>query len=135
MFLEAVRASEVSTGSRYSPISGPEITTQEGSGGGSVYVGVKKVNFFEKKLCSEMIPNGFPHHPHHFFCRNSTNFTPIGAHFVACMMEFSCFGYTMLRKRRFSQEKILPKRHPKACKRLPTSSNCSNALFLIMFSR
>ena len=41
MFLEAARASEVSTGSRCSPISDPEITTQEGSGGGCVYGGQK----------------------------------------------------------------------------------------------
>ena len=37
-----------------------------------------------------MIPKGFPHHPHHFFRQNWTNYTPIWAHFVACMMEFSC---------------------------------------------
>ena len=36
-----------------------------------------KVNLFEKIIYTTFPPN-------------STNFTKIGAHFVACMMEFSC---------------------------------------------
>ena len=83
-----------------------------------------------------MIPKGFPHHPHHFFRQNWTNYTPIWAHFVACMMEFSCIlvipcseNSVFLEKKNWSQK------HPKTCKRLPTSSNCHNALFLIIFSR
>ena len=39
--------------------------------------GAKSEFFSKKKLCSEMIPKGFPHHPHHFFRQNWTNYTPI----------------------------------------------------------
>ena len=69
------------------------------SGGG------QKVNFFsKKKLCSEMIPKGFPLHPHHFFRQNWTNYTPIWAHFVACMMEFSCILAIPCSEKRFSRK-------------------------------
>ena len=33
----------------------------------------------------------------------------------------------------FSKKRIDSKRHPKTCKRLPTSSKCRNAIFLIIF--
>ena len=84
-----------------------------------------------------MIPKGFPHHPNHFFCQNWTNYTPIWAHFVACMMEFSCILAIPCSENSvfLERKKIDPKRHPKTCKRLPTSSKCRNALFLIIFSR
>ena len=88
----------------------------------------KKWIFFEKKLCSEMIPKGFPHHPHHLFRQNWTNYTPIWAHFVACMMEYSCILVIPCSENSvFLEKKIDPKRHPKTCKRLPTSSKCRNA--------
>ena len=41
----------------------------------------------------------------------------------------------MLRKQCFPREKNWSQKHPKTCKRLPTSSKCRNALFLIIFSR
>ena len=50
MFLEAVRASEVSTRTTYSPISDPELTTQEGSVGGSARVWGPKIEIFSKKF-------------------------------------------------------------------------------------
>ena len=48
MFLEAVRASEVSTGTRYSQISDPEKTTQEGFVGGWVCACRSKSEFSPK---------------------------------------------------------------------------------------
>ena len=96
--------------------------------------GVKNRNFFEKKICSEMILKGFPRHLHHFFRRNSTNFTSSWANFVACMMEFSCvLAIPCSQNSSFLEKKIDPKRHPKTCKRLPASSKCCDALFLIIF--
>ena len=83
-----------------------------------------------------MNPKGFPHHLHHFFRRNSTNFIPIWAHFVSCMVEFSCIlAIPCSENSVFLEKTVDPKRHPKTSKRLPTSSKCRNALFLIIFSR
>ena len=41
-------------------------------------------------LLHKLVRNGFLHHLHHFFRRKSINFTPIGAHFEACIVSFSC---------------------------------------------
>ena len=83
-----------------------------------------------------MIPKCFPHHLPHFLLRNSTNFTTIWAHFVACMMEFSCILDIPCSERSvFLVKKFDPKRHPKVCKMLPTTSKCRGAIFLIILSR
>ena len=77
---------------------------------------------------------GFPHHLHHFFRRNSSNFTQIWARFVACMMEFICIlAIPCSENGVFLEKKNDPKRHPKTCKRLLTSSKCRNANILIIF--
>ena len=99
--------------------------------------GGQKVNFFsKKKLCSEMIPKGFPHHPNHF----SAKIGPITPRFEPILWHvwwnLAVFWLYHAPKTAFSsRKKIDPKRHPKTCKRLPTSSKSCNALSLIIFSR
>ena len=83
-----------------------------------------------------MIPKGFPHHPHHFFRQIgpiTPRFEPILWH---AWWNLAVFWLYHAQKTAFSsRKKIDPKRHPKTYKRLPTSSKCRNALFLIIFSR
>ena len=63
------------------------------------------------------------------FRQNSTKFTPGLALFVVYVIQFSC----MLKKTAFFSKKMIPKGIPKQCKKLPTSSKCSNAIFQIIF--
>ena len=48
----------------------------------------EKISIF--LLLHKLVRKGFPHHLHHFFRRKSINFTPIGAHFEACIVSFRC---------------------------------------------
>ena len=95
---------------------------------------IQKIDIFSrKKLSAEMIPKSFPHHIHHFSCRNSTNYTPILSPFRGLRdWNLAFFCYTRLRKQRFSRKKRSQKASPKM-QRFPTSSKCRKALFLIIF--
>ena len=52
--------------------------------------GAKSEFFFEKKIMFGNDPKRLPASSKPLFRQNWTNYTPIWAHFVACMMEFSC---------------------------------------------
>ena len=67
-----------------------------------------------------MITKGFPQRVHHFFRRNSTDITKLGAHIEACMVDFSCILAIPCTQNTEILEKILNARNDP--KRLTTSS-------------
>ena len=89
--------------------------------------------FSKKKICSEIIPKGCRIIYTTFSAENrpiSPLFEPIFWHVwwnLAVLLDIPCSENSVFLKKNWSQ------RHPKRCKRLPTSSKCHSAIFLIIF--